>query len=130
MTRRARRCRCKCVVKTFSSRNCQNPALSCVGGRMGFSSRAGLGEKWVGRKQRGFSQGICRLCGKARFPVVGLLMICPHRSACAVRPRRGCAVWSHRLLICSFLPPSWDCPGYFASNLSGVESIPYCVMNH
>lgn len=63
---------------------------------MGFSSGAGLGEKWVGRKQRGFSQGICRLCGKARFPVVGLLMICPHRSACAVHAEEG---------LCCLEPP-------------------------
>lgn len=34
---------------------------------MGFSSRAGLGEKWVGRKQRGFSQGICSALWKSWF---------------------------------------------------------------
>lgn len=51
---------------------------------MGFSSRAGLGERWVGRKQGGFSQGVCRLCGEARFPVAALLMSCPHGRTRAV----------------------------------------------
>lgn len=55
------------MVKTFSSRNRAKPALCCGGGRMGFSSRAGLGEKWVGRKQRGFSQGICWALWKSWF---------------------------------------------------------------
>lgn len=56
---------------------------------MGFSSRAGLGERWVGRQQGGFSQGVCRLCGKARFPVAAPLMICPHGRARAASTEEG-----------------------------------------
>lgn len=47
---------------------------------MGFSSRAGLGDKWVGRKQRGFSQDIYRVW-KARFAMRALLVTCPHGRA-------------------------------------------------